>query len=423
MLMTAVAAPAPVAAADKPATALRVALDGILGEHAFLIIEAMRTGLTAGPEYDAAANALDANTDALVGAITGIYGQAAGDAFGEQWRNHIAFIVDYARALSTNNTSAAQLADSQLKDYVTKFSTLLAGAVELPEAAVEGLIREHVEQLEQVASFEQSRFGEAYPAILETYQHMFMIGDALATAIIAQKADKFPGRDFAFSAATDLRLSLDQLLGGHTELAALAMRAGLTLSPDVEASVNALNQNTEDLRAAITSIYGPAAGQAFLAQWTEHTSAYLAYVSAKRSGDTSGQQAALDRLRNYQTTFTNLLVKANPHLSATHFRELIAAHTDHLINSADQYAAMDFAAAYTTEREGFAHSGVLSAYLASAIATQFPGRFPNAAVADEIPMLTILGIALLVMAGLVVVGRGVRRFAAPRREPGSRRPA
>lgn len=393
------------AAADEraeqaPATQLRVALDRVLSEHAFLIVQVMRTGLTPGPEFDAAAAALDANTNELVAAIRSVYGTAAGDAFAEQWRNHIAFLVDYARALSANNTSAAQLADSQLNQYVTTFSALLAGAVELPEAAVAGLIREHVEQLEQVASFKSSNFGAAYPAILQTYDHMFMIGDALAGAIIAQSPDRFSGRDFAFSPATDLRLQIDRLLGAHTELAALAMRARLSDASDVDASVVALNQNTADLTAAIASIYGDAAGAAFEQQWRDHTDFYLAYVAAKKANDSSAQATALDGLSNYQTTFTAFLVKANPLLSEPRFRELIGEHTHHILSEADQYAADSFSPAYETERAAFQHSGVLSAYLAGAIADQFPNRFPNTSIDGGVSPLTLIGVGLIGIAAL-----------------------
>jgi hypothetical protein len=413
LLVAAVAAPtAAQDPSEAPATQLRVALDRVLAEHAFLIVEVMHTGLTPNAEFEAAGDALDANTNDLVAAITSVYGKAAGDAFAEQWRNHIGFIVDYARALNDKDTSSAQLADSQLRKYVTDFSALLAGAVALPAATVEGLIREHVEQLEQVASFETSRFGEAYPAIRETYAHMFMIGDGLATAIVAQSPDKFTGRQFAFSAATDLRLKLDSLLGEHTELAALAMRARLTDSPDVAASAAALDDNTKALAAAIASIYGASAGAAFEAQWQNHTELYLAYVAAKKANDSAAQAAALAGIRSYQTSFTSFLVEANPLVSATQFHDLIGEHTNQLITEADQYAAGDYAAAYTTGRTAFAHSGVLSAYLASAISQQFPDRFPgNTATSPATSDLQLIGV-MLVLLGVSLM---VRRSRVPQR--------
>jgi len=398
---------------EAPATQLRVALDRVLAEHAFLLIQAMRTGLTPGPEFDAAAGALDANTNQLVAAIQSVYGKDAADAFGEQWRSHIGFIVDYARALNVKDSSAATLADSQLQQYVTNFSTLLASVVALPEAAVEGLIREHVEQLEQVASFETARYGEAYPAIRQTYEHMFMIGDGLATAIVAQSPARFTGRDFAFSPATNLRLQIDRLFGEHVELAGLALRARLNDAPDVTASTAALDDNAAALTEAIGSIYGAAAGAAFRAQWLNHNQLFLDYVAALKSKDSAAQAAALEGLRQYKTAFTSFLVEANPLISEPTFGDLIAAHNDRLVAEADQYAKVDFAAAYTTGREAFAQSGELSAYLASAIAGQFPSRFPSTAMSPivaspERANLQLMGLAFVVVGALLFVMLWIR---------------
>lgn len=365
---------------EAPATQLRLALDRVLAEHAFLIIEVMRTGLDSGAEYDAAADALNENTDELVAAITSIYGEDAGDAVDEQWRNHIAFIVDYARALADSDSAAASLADDQLQQYATDFSALLAGAILLPEDVVLGLISEHVDQLQQVASFDAADFGGAYPAIRGTYDHMFMIGDGLAIGIIGQFPDRFTGRQFAFSPAIDLRVTLDQLLGEHTQLAALAMRAALTDAPDLPAAVAALNENSDELQAAIASIYGEAAGAAFATHWGGHTEHYLDYVTATRDDDQAGRQAALADLSDYQSDFTAFLADANPFLSADDFESLVGEHTDHLVAQADSYADGDYAASYAIQREAWAHSGALSAGLAGAIADQFPQLFPDTAL-------------------------------------------
>ena len=54
--------------------------DQVLAEHAFLIVQVMRTGLTPGPEFNAAADTLDANTNDLVAAIGSVYGEAAATA-------------------------------------------------------------------------------------------------------------------------------------------------------------------------------------------------------------------------------------------------------------------------------------------------------------------------------------------------------
>ncbi|MGH2380031.1 MAG: copper amine oxidase N-terminal domain-containing protein [Candidatus Limnocylindria bacterium] len=397
---------------DAPATALRIALDRALGEHAFLLGEVIRSGIADAPDFTAAADTLDANSGDVIGAITEVYGAEAGEAFGEQWRNHVAYIVDYGRALGDGDEDAAQLAAEQLDRYVTDFSGFLADALPaLPRDAVEGLIGEHVQQLEHVASFDEQDFGGAYGAIRETYAHMFAVGDGLAIGIVSLYPDRFTGREAAFSPATDLRVTLDRLLGEHSYLAALAMRAVLRDAADVPSAAEALAANSDELRDTIELIYGTAAGDAFAELWSIHVDAYVAYVTAIAADDAAAADLAIDELAEYQADFSAYVAEANPFLSGEAFEMLIATHTDHLVAQADAYATGDYAASYEVGREAYAHTGELSASLAGAIADQFPMRFPDAALPPPLPPVASVG------AGLLAAGLALGVVQAVRRRP------
>ena len=387
---------------DVPAAQLRVKLDTTLGEHAFLIGEAIRSGIEAGDDFVAVGAALEGNTTDLVALIAAAYGEPAGEAFGDLWRSHVAFIIDYTRALADADANAQQLADEQLDIYVADFSAFLASAnPNLPEDAVAELINEHVAQLETIAEFASADYGDAYPVLHETYTHMFGIGDALSEAIALQFPEVFTGKSLAFSPAGDLRVELDRLLGEHTTLAVSAMRAGLTGADDAAAAQDSLDDNTAAIGAAVATIYGDAAGEAFLDLWTEHTDAYLAYVNSTVAGSTSGQDAALDRLRTYQNDFSQFLADANPNLSTADLHDLLQHHTDQLVAEADAYAAGDYDEAYALSREAFSHAVTLGDALALAIAAQFPDRFPDAALdPPSHPPVALLGWLLLALAGL-----------------------
>jgi hypothetical protein len=389
---------------DPPATALRVALDRALGEHAFLLGEVIRSGIAGAADFNAATSALQQNSDEVVGAITNVYGADAGAAFGEQWRNHVAYIVDYGRALDQNDPDAAQLATEQLDRYVTAFSGFLADALPaLPPDAIEGLIGEHVQQLEHVASFDEADFGGAYNAIRETYMHMFAVGDGLTLGIVTLYPDRFTGRDRAFSPATDLRVKLDRLLGEHTYLAALAMRAVLRGATEVQSAAGALSSNSEELSATIADIYGSAAGDAFLGLWSNHVDAYVAYVTAIADGDDAAAAAALDALGAYQADFSRFVADANPFLSSETLEMLISEHTDQLVGQADAYAAGDYEASYQLGREAYAHVGELGASLAQAISDQFPLLIPDTAGSPPRAPVVLQGIVVLVAALILIV--------------------
>ena len=84
---------------ELPAVQVRIATDRALAEHAFLVIEAMRTSADAAGEFDAAVEALEANTTDIETLIGGVVSPDEAEQFGQRWRDHIAYLVDYARAV------------------------------------------------------------------------------------------------------------------------------------------------------------------------------------------------------------------------------------------------------------------------------------------------------------------------------------
>ncbi|MGH2427377.1 MAG: hypothetical protein ACRDGV_00625 [Candidatus Limnocylindria bacterium] len=406
---------------DAPATALRVSLDRLLAEHAFLSLEVVRSGIAGNPDFTAAAAVLEDNTTEIVAAIESVYGAEAAEAFGEHWRNHIGFLVDYARALVDGDADAAQLASEQLDRYVADFSGFLAEAIPaLPQEAVEGLIEEHVQQLEHVSEFELSAFGDAYPAIRDTYRHMFTVGDGLAVGIVSLFPERFEGQEAAFSPATDLRITLDRLFGEHTYLAALAMRAALTDAPDAESAANALAENSAELQDTIAEVYGAEAGEAFGALWESHVDSYFAYVTGLATDDDAVSEGAVEDLGEYQTDFSAFVADANPFVPAEVLEALIATHTDHLITQADAYAAGDYELAFEIARDAYVHTAELSASLAAAISDQFPQRFPDAAMApDRGSPWPLVGATLVVLGAVVVALRSLAVSVSRRARPWS----
>ena len=388
---------------ELPAVQIRIAVDRALGEHAFLVIEAMRTSAEGeGAEFEAAAEALEENTTAIADLIAGVTRPEEAGAFGEQWRNHIAYLVDYARAVSDEDADAQNLAEEQLHTYSGDFSALLVEAFPaLPADVVSDLVAEHVSQLEQVTSLGEGDYEEAFPAIRGTYAHMFAIGDGLTTGILSRLGPGIEGRDTAFSPALDMRLGLDRLLGEHTYLAATVMRANVEGGPHLDAAVEAINANSTELSDQIEAIYGGDAAAAFGDLWTQHIADYVSYVEATEAEDEDAQQAALDALATYRSEFSAFLAGANPYLDAGALESLLEVHTHHLIDQVSAYAGGDYAGAFTILREGYTQTADLAGGLAGAIADQFPQLFPDTALPSHssVPTSLVEWIAL----GVVLV--------------------
>lgn len=359
---------------NTPAAELRVALGRLLAEHAFLTMEEMRATAIDAPELQAVAAAVEENTSSLQAAIASVYGEEAGSRFGELWRGHIAYIVDYARASSEDDEAGKQRALEQLADFRTDLADFLAGAnPEFTAAAEAEALQLHLDQLTAIFADDHER---VYETQREAYAHMFSMADHLALGIAQQFSEKIPGYQVAASPAISLRLALGRLLGEHAILAMETTRAGVSKAADYEAAKGALEDNSADLQAAIQDVYGAEAASAFGDSWRSHIDLYLAYLSSTVAADEDGKQKARTELAAYGKTAGAFLAAANPYLSADAVAGLVEEHSRDLLDQVDAYAEGDYAKTYQLVRDGYGHMFVIGDALAGAIATQFPDKFP-----------------------------------------------
>jgi len=173
---------------------LRVALNQLLQEHLYLASDA--TGAALGgraDEFAAAGTALNTNGTDLGGAIGSLYGTPAGDQFNKIWSAHNGFFVDYTTGVATKDQAKMDKAVSDLTTvYLPQFADFLAGATGLPKDALTGLIKEHVLTTKAVVDAQAKKDWTAAAAADRTAgQHMEMIGDPLAKAIVAKLPAKF----------------------------------------------------------------------------------------------------------------------------------------------------------------------------------------------------------------------------------------
>ncbi|PRO66114.1 copper amine oxidase [Alkalicoccus urumqiensis] len=180
--------------ADTPAADLRSDLNYLFSEHAGLAVTTMQKGIDGAEDFEAAAGALNDNTEGLTEAISGVYGEEAGDAFNEQWSEHIDFFVDYVTATAEEDEAGQQEALDNLAGYRDTFSQFLSDATEnrLEAGALADGLQMHVDQL--VAAFDSYEAGDyetTYENVREAYGHMFGVGEMMSGAIVDQFPENF----------------------------------------------------------------------------------------------------------------------------------------------------------------------------------------------------------------------------------------
>jgi hypothetical protein len=172
--------------------------------------------------------------------------------------------------------------------------------------------------------------------------------------------------------ASDLRNTLNQLLGEHAVLAMNATNLGVKGSKAFPAAANALDRNSVELSQAIGSIYGAKAGKTFLDgpfMWRAHVRFFVDYTVALAKKDTAGQSKAVANLKTYTVKFGDFLAGATglPKLAV---RNDLLGHVLELKGQLDAYAGGDYAKAATGYRNAYAHMFMTGDLLAGAIAKQ-----------------------------------------------------
>lgn len=371
-----------------PAAELRIALDTVLTEHAFLAVEAMRKGADGAEDFDQASAALLANSDDLTAAVASVYGEEGGAAFQEIWNSHIGYFVDYVVATGEGDQAAKDAALEELEKYKVEQSEFFDSATEgnLPAAAVKEGLDMHVDQLiHAFDAYVEGDFETAYMMERESIHHMSMFAESLAIAITTQFPDKFEGTN-PDTPAIDLRATLNSTFTEHAGLAVMAMQDGADGAESFEQAAAALMANADDLSAAVGSVYGEEAGAQFAEIWGSHIGYFVDYVKATGAGDAEAQEQAKADLDEYIVEQAAMLDAATEgRVPAAALEEGLTGHVGQLLASFDSYVAGDYEAAYNSMREAWAHMTMPAAGLSAAITDQFPEQFGAAAMPDKMP--------------------------------------
>jgi len=181
-------------AVDSSAAGLRITLNTLLSEHVYLAARATGAALGARQvEFQAAAAALDQNSEDITRALASVYGEDAGRAFGPLWKKHIGFVVDYTSGVAMKDNVKQDKAVNDLLGYTQEFGAFLNSATKsLPTGAVADLVKMHILTLKDVIDAQAAGDQMKVYANLRTAMgHMSMVADPLSEAIVKQFPDRF----------------------------------------------------------------------------------------------------------------------------------------------------------------------------------------------------------------------------------------
>jgi cytochrome c556 len=181
------------------------------------------------------------------------------------------------------------------------------------------------------------------------------------------------------SGASALRSGLTALLQEHVYLAGIAVTQGVGKgldSAEFKAAAGALDKNSVGLADAITSVYGQAAGDQFLALWRKHIGFFVDYTKGKATKDDAIVAKAKTDLDGYRNDFGAFIASANPNLPKQAVADELLPHIQTLFAAIDAVVAGD-ASAFDKLRTAAEHMPMTADILAGGIAKQYADKFPG----------------------------------------------
>ena len=370
-------------AVDTPAATLTRDLTSLLAGHEYHAGLAIYTAVQAkgdlkDPTVQAAVTALDANTQALAGAVGSIYGNAAEQQFLKLWRAHIGFFVDYTLGKATGDAQMAQLAQRNLDGYRNDFGALIEGATEgaLTQQQVAEALVPHVESTSEAIDAVVAGDASAFDKLQEAAHHLPMIATALSTGISSQQGLEGEPDD----GAAQLQRDLTSLLAGHEYHAGIAVytavgAGGDLKDPTVRAAVAALDDNSKALAAAIGSVYGDAGAEQFLKLWRAHIGFFVDYTLGNATNDAKAMAAAKKNLDGYRQDFGAFIEGATEGgLTQEQVAGALVVHVRSTLAAIDSVVAGD-GKAFDKLQDAAHHLPMIATALAGAIVEQFPDKF------------------------------------------------
>ncbi|MGH8824821.1 MAG: hypothetical protein ACRDVN_10130 [Jiangellaceae bacterium] len=171
---------------DSPARQLQSRLGLLLGEHAELAVDAMRSGVSNSPDFPAAGAALDGNTREITAMIESVFGAASAGSFQALWADHIDSFVTYTQALVSGDAALENAATERLKgfnaDFAAFLSTSTQGRLGAPALADAFVMHEDL-LLRQIDAYADRDYSTAHQLSFDAFQHMFALAAQTATAI------------------------------------------------------------------------------------------------------------------------------------------------------------------------------------------------------------------------------------------------
>lgn len=174
----------------------------------------------------------------------------------------------------------------------------------------------------------------------------------------------------------NLRVGLNNLIREHVSVSLDTTRyiADDASQWQIDAAMASQYSNSDDLAAAVASIYGEEAGSQFSELFREHIVESNNYAMAVANGDDNAKEDALVELQEYLNDIAIFFSDATG-LPTEAVYDLLNEHEDLINQSTEAYKDGDYTRSYELEREALTQASGIADALSMAIVNSQPSKF------------------------------------------------
>jgi hypothetical protein len=348
--------------AGRSGADLRISLDVLLQEQAFLVAIAMQAASNSRlDEQIGVSNLLDENATTLAGIVGAATGESAAEALLAAWRGQTLDLLSYAQG-----QKSPALTDLESRRTAIGAQLAIGGF----SANTANSLLQHRQQAQlaladSLAAADQARATQQLAALLDASDDL---GRPLATAMAAQLPDLLPAATEGGDIDVKLRLATDYT--AHVLLTAAAVEAAADgRSADAQTYSTSAASAAEDVGHELDLVFTSDTSGALIDRLNAQTAAY---VAAAAGGDRRQAAADIDRLRG---EIDALLSSANPLLAPGLLNQQLRASDQPLLTATDAFAARDYASAFARVHEAVRQAQKPTETLALSIVDRYPARF------------------------------------------------
>ena len=279
---------------DSPAASLRVHVDLLFGEHAFVL--GKLAVVAAGgrkDEFHSYAGVLAANAVDMATVFKLAVGETGGQQITDAWTEGDNFYVAYLIAAVTQDHAKADAAMTSLtSSYVPRLAAAISSSAGLGSDQATQLADRQVAANKLVMD---DAVAAAYPKLLTdlTASHAAAVSfaDAVAAQIVGRFPDRFPGA--WNSGAATFRSTVNELLQRQAYLLTMLTEAAAgAVQGEVAPVAGALAGNSVAIDARLQAAFGDASVKALDTLWEQESQLLAEYA---KSGDRAIGQKVLNR--------------------------------------------------------------------------------------------------------------------------------